>query len=155
MRNVFTVFYRLFEAHFLPTHLAIILTTSSIYTTIYPSFLLPTVLKATLDICSAARVVSYLLMICVFHRYEQYHRLCVGLRKEEMRAAGLLEEMVENDNFSPNVFQMGGMFEAALFPIGGFLFGSIPALQAMLTHLFTERLTYVVSLKPQLRRRCM
>jgi hypothetical protein len=37
-----------------------------------------------------------------------------------------------------------------LFPIGGFVFGAIPAMHAEISHLFTDRLTYVVSLKPQL-----
>jgi hypothetical protein len=92
-------------------------------------------------------------MMCFFHRYEQYHRLCIGLRREEMREAGLLEGMVKDDTFSPNVFLGGGMFEAALFPLGAFIFGAIPALQAVVTHVFTERLTYTVSLKPQLLNR--
>lgn len=88
-------------------------------------------------------------MIVFFYRYEKYHRLCVGLRQEEMRRAGMLEEMTEHDGFSQKVFQHAGLFEAALFPIGGFVFGAIPALQAVLSHVFTDRLTYVVSLKPQ------
>ena len=67
-----------------------------------------------------------------------------------MRQAGMLETMEDHDGFSPHVFQNVGIFEVATFPIGGFLFGAIPALQAVLSHLFTDRLTYVVSLKPQL-----
>jgi hypothetical protein len=151
--NVLTVFYRLFEAHFLPTQLALVLTTSGCYNLAYPSFLMPFLLKETLQVCSACRLISFGLMMCFFHRYEQYHRLCIGLRREEMREAGLLEGMVKDDTFSPNVFLGGGMFEAALFPLGAFIFGAIPALQAVVTHVFTERLTYTVSLKPQLLNR--
>ena len=147
--NVLTVFYRLFEAHFLPTQLTLVLTTSGCYNLIYPSFLMPYVLKETLHVCSACRLISFGLMMCFFHRYEQYHRLCVGLRREEMREVGLLEDMVKDDTFSPNVFLGGGIFEAALFPLSGFVFGAIPALQAVVTHVFTERLTYIVTLKPQ------
>jgi hypothetical protein len=65
-----------------------------------------------------------------------------------MRRAGLLEQMVKHDSFSPNVFLYAGIAEAGLFVVGGFLYGAIPALQAEVSHLFTVRLTYVVSLKP-------
>lgn len=147
--NVFTLFLRLFEAHFLPIHLATILTTSSIFTFFYPSFLIPDVLYLALDFSGWCRLAGWLLMLVYFYRYEHYHQLCVGLRQEEMRKAGLLEEMREQDGFSTNVFQLIGFMEAALFPLGGFIFGAIPALQAVLSHLFTDRLTYVVSLKPQ------
>jgi len=88
-------------------------------------------------------------MLCFFYLYERYHKFCVGLRQEEMRRAGMLEDMREHDGFSDNVFQVAGLLECALFPLGGFIFGAIPALQAVLSHMFTERLTYVVSLKPQ------
>ncbi|CAK4024836.1 hypothetical protein AC578_2731 [Lecanosticta acicola] len=148
--NVFTLFQRLFEAHFLPVHLAVILTTSSIYTLFYPSFLVPSFLKLALDISGFCRLIGFCTMLCFFYLYERYHRLCVGLREEEMRRAGMLEDMEEHDGFTPYVFQFAGLFEAATFPIGGFIFGAIPALQAVLSHLFTDRLTYVVSLKPQL-----
>ena len=67
-----------------------------------------------------------------------------------MRIAGLLEDMVQDDAFSPNIFQGGGIFEAVLFPLGATIFGVIPALQAVVSHIFTQRLTYIVSLKPQL-----
>ena len=153
MASVLTVFYRLFEAHFLPVHLVFVLAASSCYTTVYPGFLMPLLLKTTLDFCSAYRLVTFGIMLWFFHRYEQYHSLCVGLREEEMRRAGLLEVMIETDSVSPNVFVRGGLFEAALFPIGGFIFGAIPALQAVVSHVFTERLRYTVSLKPQLHSR--
>lgn len=65
-----------------------------------------------------------------------------------MGRAGLLEEMVSNDSISPKAFQYAGFLEGVLFPIGGLIFGGIPATQAVISHLFTERLVYVVSLKP-------
>jgi hypothetical protein len=148
--NLFTLYMRLFEAHFLPIHLCVILTTSSVFTMFYPSFLIPEVLKIALDFAGWCRLAGWLLMLCYFWRYETYHKLCVGLRQEEMRKAGMLEDMQEHDGFSTNVFQIAGFVEAGLFPIGGFIFGAIPALQAVLSHVFTDRLVYVVSLKPQL-----
>ena len=147
--NVFTLFRRLFEAHFLPIHLAVILTTSSIFTWLYPGFLIPNVLYLALDFSGWCRLVGWLLMLGFFYRYQRYHRLCVALRQEEMRKAGMLDEMIEHDGFSLSIFMVAGFIEAGLFPIGGFIFGAIPALQAVMSHLFTDRLTYVVSLKPQ------
>lgn len=148
--NLFTLYHRLFEAHFLPAHLAVILTTASVYDFCYPTFLIPPVLKWALDFSGWCRLLGYCLMMVYFYLYAQYHRLCLGLRQEEMRRAGLLEDMTEHDAFSTKVFQVAGIFEACLFPIGGFIFGAIPAMHAVISHLFTERLTYVVSLKPQL-----
>lgn len=145
-----TIYHRLFEAHFLPIHLAVILTTTSLYGALIPSFLIPSYLKLALDISGFCRLVGFCTMLVFFYLYERYHRLCLGMRKEEMRRAGMLEDMEEADGFTPGVFQIAGLFEAALFPIGGFIFGAIPAMQAVLSHLFTDRLTYVVSLKPQL-----
>lgn len=148
-RNLFTLYQRLFEAHFLPIHLVVILTTSSVFSFVVPGFLMPEVLHMALDFAGWCRLAGWLLMLVYFWRYEKYHKLCVGLRQEEMRRAGLLEELTEHDGFSVNVWQVAGLLEACLFPIGGFIFGAIPALQAVLSHIFTDRLTYVVSLKPQ------
>jgi hypothetical protein len=89
-------------------------------------------------------------MCIYFFRYQKYHQLCVSLRRQEMCAAGLLEDIIEHDGFSLKAFQVLGMIEGSLFPIGGFVFGAIPAIQAVLSHVFTDRLTYVVSLKPQI-----
>jgi hypothetical protein len=146
--NLMTVFHRLFEAHFLPIHLAVILSTSGIYTLFYPTFLIPPTLKMALDISGWCRLCGFCTMLFFFYLYERYHRLCVGLRQEEMRRAGMLEDMKQGDGFTHNTFQFAGILEAVLFPIGGFAFGAIPALHAAICHLFTDRLTYVVSLKP-------
>lgn len=151
--NLMTLYHRLFEAHFLPTHLAVILATTGIYDLFHPTFLVPRVLRLALDISGWCRLTGFLLMMCFFFLYSKYHHFCVGLRQEEMRRAGLLEDMSENDGFSMRVFQLIGVLETAIFPLGGFLFGAIPALQAVISHLFTERLVYVVSLKPQFAKR--
>ncbi|OQO04036.1 hypothetical protein B0A48_10679 [Cryoendolithus antarcticus] len=148
MTNLLTIFHRLFEAHFLPTHLALILATTGLYSLVHPSFLVPHFLRWCLDFAGWCRLLGFTLMMCYFYLYAKYHHFCVELRQEEMRRAGLWEDIAEQDGFSVKVFQVTGLLECALFPIGGFIFGAIPALQAVISHLFTERLTYVVSLKP-------
>lgn len=151
LKNCFTLAHRLFEAHFLPIHLAAILATAGLHDAFYPSFLTPDFLRMALDVSGWCRLAGWFLMVCYFYRYEQYHKLCVNLRQEEMRGAGLLEDMLENDAFSVEVSPIFkyGFLEGIVFPIGGFAFGSIPALQAILSHVFTDQLTYVVSMKPQ------
>ncbi|RMY83698.1 hypothetical protein D0862_11627 [Hortaea werneckii] len=147
--RVLAVFRRLFEAHFIPAQLPFLITASSIYEVACPRFLVPSSLQLVLDFCGYCRFTSYIMMLAYLYRYEKYHQTCVGLRKEEMRRTGLLALMDEIDSFSPNAFCTFGLFEAALFPLGGVLFGTIPAIHSTLFHLFTERLTYQVSLKPR------
>ncbi|KAK5731436.1 hypothetical protein LTR17_011398 [Elasticomyces elasticus] len=146
--NITLMFFRLYEAHFMPLHLSLILTTSTCYSLLYPRFLMPGIMRLALDISAWCRFLGFCSMLFGYSQYEHYHRRCVGLRQEEMRKAGLLERMVEQNSFSPNVFMYVGILEAAVFAIGGFLYGAIPALQAEFSHVFTTRLTYVVSLKP-------
>jgi hypothetical protein len=147
-RRLLTIFHRLFEAHFLPIHLLLVLTASSYYTSVYPAFLIPTILRLALRCAAVCRLISFCTMLAALYAYEEYHHICVGLRKEEMRKAGLLEKMEENDSVCPNVFSWAGILEAALFPLGGILFGAIPALHAVFSHIFTQNLQYVVSAKP-------
>lgn len=147
--NVFTLYMRLFEAHMLPIHLSLILTTSSLFDLSYSRYLVPEVLRLALSFSGWCRLAGWTFMLCFFWQYNCYHQLCVRLRQEEMRAAGMLEEMQQRGGFCTTVFPVAGFIEAGLFPIGGFIFGAIPALQAALSHIFTDRLVYVVSLKPQ------
>lgn len=146
------LFHRLFEAHFLPIPLAMILAACAIYEHL-PGTRIPKELALAFHLCGYFRLVGWTLMVVYFYRYEKYHRLCSGLRKEEMREAGMLDKNNEHIGFSPKVFVMpailGAVLEGGLFPIGGFVFGAIPACQAVFSHLFTDRITYHVSLKPQ------
>lgn len=146
--NLFHLFHRLFEAHILPTHLYIVLVSSAVYSFFYPNVLITIGLKIALEIAGWCRMVGFCTMIFFFFNYDRYHRLCVDLRQEEMRRVVLLDEMVSNDGVSTKVFQYAGFLEGVLFPISGLVFGGIPATQAVLSHIFTERLVYVVSLKP-------
>lgn len=146
--NMFHLYHRLFEAHFLPTHLYVVLVCSSLYTFFYSNIPIPSILQVALDIAGWARLMGFCTMIFFFYNYERYHNLCVGLRQEEMRRVGLLDEMVSNDSVSTKVYQYAGFLEGVLFPISGLVFGGLPATQAVVSHLFTERLVYVVSMKP-------
>ena len=147
--NLWTLFHRLFEAHFLPTHLVVILTTSAVYDIAWGP-LVPRELALALYICSICRWIGWTLIVIFFYRYEKYHQLCVAHRQEEMRKAGLLKDGTEHYGFCHSAFLWFGLLEAGIFPLGGFIYGALPACQAILSHVFTDKLAYQVSLKPQL-----
>jgi hypothetical protein len=151
--NVCIVFHRLFEAHFLPLQLSLILAAATVYNAIWGNFV-PRELSMALYFCSICRWIGWALIVTFFYRYETYHRLCVELRREDMRKAGMTKEAAEEENHSSEIFQWFGLFEAGIFPLGGFLYGAIPALQAVVSHMSTDRLTYQVSLKPQISIQC-
>jgi len=100
-------------------------------------------------LCSWLRALGYLSMLGYFILYRRYHRICLRSRENYMRTAGLYEDFKKKDYFSTSCFPVLGIFEVAIFPISGFLFGSIPAAVAITSHLWTDSLVYVVSIKPQ------
>lgn len=148
IQNVWTVFHRLFEAHFLPNHLVMILMISTIYEHKWGS-LVPRELATALYFCLLCRWIGWTLIVIFFYRYDTYHRLCVDLRREEMRVAGLDKKVAEHGGFRSSVFVRFSLFEAGIFPLGGTIFGALPTFHATLCQIFTDTLTYQVSLKPK------
>lgn len=84
-----------------------------------------------------------------FWLYETYHYTCVKAREDEMRRAGLYEQM--QGGFTYRHWRWN-ILDYFMFPISGTVFGSIPAIVAEMCHFYTSRLTYRVSKKPQLLR---
>ena len=143
-----TLFYRLMEAHIIPLQLLVSLVVSGVYDVVNPRGQLSFVLRASLGICSGCRLLGFLTMVAFFYRYRRYHQLCVDLQEEDQRLASQLNDTkCEYDRSRTKQCDIGWR-EAVVFPVSGVLFGAIPALQATLTHLFTARLRYTVSLKP-------
>ena len=151
--NVCIVFHRLFEAHFLPLHVSLILAAATIFNAIWGSSV-PRELSMALYFCSICRLIAWALIVTFFYRYQTYHRLCVELKREDMRKADTTKEAAEEENHSSQIFGWVELFEACIFPLGGFLYGAIPALQAVVSHMATDRITYQVSLKPQISIQC-
>ncbi len=145
-RRTMTVFLRLWEAHMIPLHLALVLTISGLYKAVHPDSHIPMMLNTSLDICSVLRLLGFLIMMAFLYRYNRYHRLCLRLRIEDAQLARG-EGVSWGENISSHRSAIG-MHEAVLFPLGGLLFGALPALQATVMHVFTTQLHYVVSAKP-------
>lgn len=133
----------MFEAHFLPIHITLLLIVSSIYTLFTPEKQIPRLLLQTLNLTGYVRLVSALNFIYFFFLYEAYHALCVSSRQTEMGRAGLA-----NQSFSYRSWRKTGL-DFCLFPVAGILFGSLPASIALLCQFWTTALVYRVSKKPK------
>jgi len=140
------LFHRMFEAHFLPAHLALLIVGGGLYAALTPPTHIPLLLQQVFDLT------AYIRMICLFNftiflfLYETYHTLCLATREEEMKRAGLADRMY--DSFSSRK-SIKNWLDYFAFPVTGVLFGSIPALVALCYHFWTMELVYKVSKKPQ------
>lgn len=143
--NTMVLLHRMYEAHFLPTHLALLIISTSLYMFFIPMKAIPVLLLHALDITAYFRLISILNLAVFFVLYERYHYICVSARQEEMIRAGLAEQM--GDSFSYRSFKRN-FLDYCVFPIAGTLFGSIPAVVALVCHFWTLKLVYSVSKKP-------
>lgn len=136
--------HRMFEAHFLPLHLPSCAIISFLYAQVVPRFMMGWPLVLALDGSAYLRRFSFILTMCWLHLYENYHAFWVNERESEMRRAGLYDEA----RFS---HRSGARYwvDYFLFPVAGFVFGSIPAAYAQLWHFWTDRLVYRVAEKPR------
>jgi hypothetical protein len=138
------LFHLLWEAHFVPTHFVIMLFGSMFYSITTPTANIPHALVWTLWITAIIRNVSFLIMQAVFTVYDDYHRLCVNARAQDMRRAGIQE----TDFSFRKHFTWASLFERLSIPIVAALYGAVPALHAQICHFWTESLVYTVTRKP-------
>lgn len=140
---------RIFEAHFLPVHLFIVMLSSTIYSNLSAPLVHCQWLSDILDFTGTLRAVSFLAMLFYFAGcYERYHRVCVRVREAELIRAGLYDDMQHaisrRSPYNPITW-----IDYFIFPIAGSIFGSVPLIHAAFSHFYTDRLTYKVSLKPK------
>jgi hypothetical protein len=143
------LFHRLFEAHFLPIHMAILVVGSGLYLYVVGDKPDTLGLGWTFAISAYLRVLGFLAVGLYMGFYESYHHICVTSREAEMTAAGLAEGMA--GGFSYRSIRKNWMDYIAI-PIVAPMYGSIPATQAQICHFWTQDLVYTVSAKP-LRKR--
>ncbi|PLB52074.1 hypothetical protein P170DRAFT_453600 [Aspergillus steynii IBT 23096] len=137
----------LFEAHFLPCHIFLLLIFSAAYPHLHPSpTSLPPAILSTLNITSILRTLSFLGMNICLSLFERWYGLCLAQRRGDMLAAGLGGEEV---GFSERrAWSLAQVAERVCFPVAGTLFGAVPTFHAVFAHFATERLVYRVSGKP-------
>lgn len=152
--HFFLVYHRLFEAHFLPTHLTLLLLSSAIYSFLTPPVITPFLLSFAFDLTAYIRALSFCTMLVFLALYERYHDAALSAREAEMRRAGLYDE----EGFSiraPGTWREWWTSrywaDYVAFPVAGMVFGSIPAMCAQWGHFWTDHLIYQVSAKPMSR----
>lgn len=134
----------LWEAHFLPCHLTMLLLFSVFYTVSHPVSTLHPTLAWAFWFTDLLRTLSFIGMNVNLTIYDRWHQLCLTARRQDMMQANL-----EDCGFSPRAWwQVRHLAERVLFPIAGTLYGAVPTLQAVFSHFWTDRLVYHVSKKP-------
>ncbi|KAH8683206.1 glycosyl transferase family group 2-domain-containing protein [Tricladium varicosporioides] len=136
--------HRMYEAHFLPVHITLLIIGGAFYTLLTPAHLTHPLLLQTLNLTAYMRIGSFLGFATFFYLYEAYHRVCVSAREEEMIKVGLAGKM--EGAFSHRTRKNAA--DICLFPVVGILFGSLPTTVALVCHLWTLKLVYKVSKKP-------
>lgn len=146
LRNA-VLFLRLFEAHILPLHISCILVASSYYSShLYSSTSNP-YLQTVLELTGYARTVNGILMaICLTTAYADFQKSCIQARQWEMRNAGLHEFAFESS--IGGRWSLWRILDILSLPITSMVFGTLPLLQAVLSHVWSDRLLYRVSGKP-------
>ncbi|RFU30484.1 hypothetical protein B7463_g5849, partial [Scytalidium lignicola] len=149
-KHVFYLSHRLFEAHFLPTHMTIFIISFSIY-----SFLTsasntsppPSHLTYMLTLTSYTCLLSFAIVALYMTLYETYHTHCIATRTLEMRRAGLYDGMKENENSFSYRSWRNNWIDYVVSPLVAPVYRSILASQAQIAYLWTRELVYMVSVK--------
>jgi hypothetical protein len=140
----FALLELLYEAHFLPCHLIIIMLFSVIYTQWTPPTQLHPTLAWTFSVTDIVRGMSFVGMNICLALYERWHALCLNARMRDMQEANL-----PDTGCSPRTWwKPQYLLDRIAFPISGTLYGAVPTIHAVFAHFFTDRLVYRVSKKP-------
>lgn len=146
------LFTRLFEAHILPVHLTATLLASTIWQIMVPAADRSTAMVFFLNLTAVMRTISFCIMILFFSvYYERFHATCINAREAAMKKAGLYEQLQDQFAYRSQL-KIQKWIDYFIFPVAGMIFGSLAAVQATISHFFTDRLVYVVSQKPLLER---
>ncbi|KAM3522569.1 hypothetical protein NHJ13051_005602 [Beauveria bassiana] len=140
--RLFYMYHRLFEAHFLPVHMAVLVVASGIWAWITNGNGDPHGLNWTFTVSAMLRTVGFMAIGAFLFLYESYHRLAVKARERDMRHAGLDSGM----SFSHRSFRKN-ILDYFLIPLVAPLYGTVPAMQAAVAQLWTTDLVYQVSKK--------
>lgn len=146
--RILCLLHRLFEAHFLPTHMAILTIASGIHDLLaqYTATPDPAATAWTFQVAGYLRIAGFLMVAVYMGLYEHLHALCVSQRRSEMRNAG--PALYAQSTFSTREWRKNWT-DYILIPVVAPLFGSIPASQAQFCHFWTLDLVYTVSKKPE------
>lgn len=140
--HVFYLLHRLYEAHFLPVHMTILVLASALYVKVAEGNEDPYNLAWAFNICNLVRITGFLQVGFYLFLYESFHRVCVTAREREMAKACLSDGM----RFSRRSLRKNWI-DYLMVPLVAPLYGAIPCAQAQLSHFWTLDLVYTVSKK--------
>ena len=140
--NIFYLCHRIYEAHFLPVHMTILVIASTLYVLLAEGKDDPYNLAWTFRLANILRTAGFTLASCYLFLYESYHRLAANAREREMREAGLSGGMSFSHRSAKKNF-----LDYLLVPVVAPLYGAIPSAQALIAQLWTRDLVYTVSKK--------
>lgn len=134
----------LWEAHFLPCHLTVLLIFSVIYTSFVPLETLHPTLLWAFSLANLIRTLSFIGMNINLAIYDQWHQTWLYARRHDMMEANL-----KDCGFSSRSWwHVAQLKERICFPVSGIIFGAVAMGHAVFSHFWTDRLVYRVSKKP-------
>ena len=133
--------HRLFEAHFLPVQMTILVLAPALYDWVADGSDIHG-LAWIFRWCNILRTLGFLNVTFYLVLYERLHRTVVANREREMNEAGLAKGM----NFSQRSIRQN-CIDYIMVPLVAPIFGSIPCAQAQIQHFWTIDLVYTVSKK--------
>lgn len=140
--RIFYMLHRIFEAHFLPVQMTILVVASTLYVWVAEDNGDPHNLSWVFDVSNVLRTLGFMGIGFLMFLYEQYHDTCVKAREKEMLGAGLAQGMTFSKRYVKKNF-----VDYVMIPLVAPLYGSIPTAQAQLCQLWTQKLVYTVSTK--------
>ncbi|KAK3397953.1 glycosyl transferase family group 2-domain-containing protein [Sordaria brevicollis] len=140
--RIFVLFHRLFEAHFLPVQMTILVIGSTLYLWLVDGAADAPGTGWIFGVCNVLRTVGFIEVGLYLFLYEKFHKICVETREKEMSDAGLTKGM----HFSHRATKKNWI-DYIMVPLVATVYGSIPCAHALIWHFWTLDLVYTVSKK--------
>lgn len=140
--RIFYLAHRLFEAHFLPVQMTVMVIASTLYLAFTEGNNDPHGLSWIFTICNVLRTVGFMEVALYLFLYEGFHRVNAANREREMNEAGIAKGMC----FSHRQVRKN-FVDYLMVPLVAPLYGAIPGAHAQICHFWTQDLVYTVSKK--------
>ncbi|KAL1902831.1 hypothetical protein Sste5346_000742 [Sporothrix stenoceras] len=140
--RLIVLFHRLFEAHFLPVQMTILVVMSTLYMWVTEGADDIHGVNWIFQICKYLRTLGFMQVAFYLFMYENFHKIAVATREKEMNDAGLAKGM----NFSHRTLRKN-FIDYIMVPLVAPIYGAIPCAQAQICHFWTVDLVYTVSKK--------
>ncbi|CAG8919450.1 unnamed protein product [Penicillium salamii] len=141
----FALLHLLWEAHFMPCHLTILMLFSVLYTLWTPAGLLHPTLAWAFGFTNTLRTLAFIGLNISVVLYERWHAICLNSRMKDMHEAN-----IPDTGFSHRLWSRPQqLFERLCLPVSGTIYGAVPTIHAVFSHFWTDRLVYRVSKKPK------